>query len=310
MIEIKEIDDVFKRFEKIKKLYKGEFSEIYKVVEKNTKKEYALKIYDVNKGGKNYLIECIKREIEITNKCKCENVIKIYEVIKKKDTYILVFELCDIDFEKYLKDNNEKRNIYFIRKQFIGLNKALKILYKKNVMHRDIKPSNLFLKFENDECIIKLVDFGISRYYNNPNIDKFLEHSFIDNLYDNNNSSNMGTPLFMAPEILNNEFYNYKIDLYSLGVTLYYLIFDEYPYNGKNEYSLLKDILSGKTLKKTGLESLDDLIEKLLKVSPDERISFEDYFNHKFFKEKDDFIKNFKYKNDKIEKNKKENKKG
>ena len=43
----------------------------------------------------------------------------------------------------------------------------------------------LFLKFENDECIIKLVDFGISRYYNNPNIDKFLEHSFIDNLYEN-----------------------------------------------------------------------------------------------------------------------------
>ena len=308
MIEINEIEDVFKRFEKKEKLGFGSFSTIYKVVEKNTKKEYALKIYDVNKEGKDYLIECIKREIEITNKCKCENVIKIYEVIKTNNAYILILELCDIDFEKYLKDNNEKRNIYFIRKQFIGLNKALKILYEKNVMHRDIKPSNLFLKFENDECIIKLADFGISRYYNNPNTE-FLKHSFIDNLYDNNNSSEMGTPLFMAPEILNNEFYNYKIDLYSLGVTLYYLIFDEYPYNGKNEVNLLKDIFSGKILKKTGLESLDDLIEKLLKASPDERISFEDYFNHKFFKEKDDFIKNFKYQNDKIEKNKKEDKK-
>ena len=84
MIEIKEKDDVFKRFEKIKMLDKGEFWEIYKVVEKNTKKEYALKIYDVDNGSKDYLIECIKREIEITNKCKCENVIKIYEVIKKK----------------------------------------------------------------------------------------------------------------------------------------------------------------------------------------------------------------------------------
>ena len=148
----------------------------------------------------------------------------------------------------------------------------------------------LFLKFENDECIIKLVDFGISRYYNNPNIDKFLEHSFIDNLYENKLSSEVGTILFTVPEIINGESYNYKIDLYSLGVTLYYLIFDEYPYNGKNEVILYKDIINGKILKKTGLESLDDLIEKLLKVSPDERISFEDYFNHKFFKEKDDFI--------------------
>ena len=119
----------------------------------------------------------------------------------------------------------------------------------------------------------------------------------------------MGTILFTVPEIINGESYNYKIDLYSLGVTLYYLIFDEYPYNGKNEVILYKDIINGKILKKTDLESLDDLIEKLLKVSPDERISFEDYFNHKFFKEKDDFIKNFKYQNDKIEKNKKEDKK-
>jgi serine/threonine protein kinase len=289
MIEIKEKDDVFKRFEKIKMLDKGEFSEIYKVVEKNTKKEYALKIYDVDNGSKDYLIECIKREIEITNKCKCENVIKIYEVIKTNNAYILILELCDIDFEKYLKDNNEKRNIYFIRKQFIGLNKALKILYKKNVMHRDIKPSNLFLKFENDECIIKLADFGISRYYNDTNTE-FLSQSFIDDLKGEANSGGVGTPLFMAPEILLDESYNYKIDLYSLGVTLYYLIFDEYPYYGKNEFILYKDIINGKILKKTDLESLDDLIEKLLKVSPDERISFEDYFNHKFFKEKDDFI--------------------
>ena len=119
----------------------------------------------------------------------------------------------------------------------------------------------------------------------------------------------MGTILFTVPEIINGESYNYKIDLYSLGVTLYYLIFDECPYYGKNEFILYKDIINGKILKKTDLESLDDLIEKLLKVSPDERISFEDYFNHKFFKEKDDFIKNFKYQNDKIEKNKKEDKK-
>ena len=81
-----------------------------------------------------------------------------------------------------------------------------------------------------DECIIKLVDFGISRYYNNPNIDKFLEHSFIDNLYENKLSSEVGTILFTVPEIINGESYNYKIDLYSLGVTLYYLIFNEYPY--------------------------------------------------------------------------------
>ena len=88
-------------------------------------------------------------------------------------------------------------------------------------MHRDIKPSNLFLKFENDECIIKLADFGISRYYNDTKNDKFQGFSNI-----NSNTNNVGTPLFTAPEIIKDESYNYKIDLYSLGVTLFYLMIE------------------------------------------------------------------------------------
>ena len=162
-------------------------------------------------------------------------------------------------------------------------------------MHRDIKPSNIFLKFENDKCITKLGDFGISRY--NLDSSELLGNSFY-NLYNVQLTNNMGTPLFMAPEILKEQHYNYKIDLYSLGVILYYLIFNEYPYYGKNEIQILIQIQNKKPIKKTGLESLDDLLEKLLKEFPDERISFEDYFNHQFFKEKDDVLKNFKIKNE------------
>jgi serine/threonine protein kinase len=159
-------------------------------------------------------------------------------------------------------------------------------------MHRDIKPSNIFLKFENDKCITKLGDLGISRHYDD------LDSSLQDDEFDADISGNMGTPLYMAPEMIKEGVYNYKIDLYSLGVTLYYLIFDSYPYYGKTEYQLLQDILSNKQLNLTGLESLDNLIRELLKENPDERISFEDYFNHKFFKEKDEVVKNFKIKNE------------
>ena len=289
--KIKE-EDVFKRFQKIKLLGAGNSSEIYKVLEINTKKEYALKIIDYKKISMDYLIRCIEREIKMVNECKFENIVEIYEVMKTSDSYYFVLELCDIDLEKYLKENPEKRNIDFIRNQFIGLNKALKILYQKKVMHRDIKPSNIFLKFENDKCITKLGDLGISRHYDD------LDSSLQDDEFDADISGNMGTPLYMAPEMIKEGVYNYKIDLYSLGVTLYYLIFDSYPYYGKTEYQLLQDILSNKQLNLTGLESLDNLIRELLKENPDERISFEDYFNHKFFKEKDEVVKNFKIKNE------------
>ena len=79
--------DIFKRFEKIKTLYKGGFSDIYRVLDKNTKKEYALKMilkHNGKLGNINYLKNCIKRENEITKKCKCENIVEIYELIKQK----------------------------------------------------------------------------------------------------------------------------------------------------------------------------------------------------------------------------------
>ena len=63
------------------------------------------------------------------------------------------------------------------------------------------------------------------------------------------------------------------------------MYFKEYPYNGKNEVLLLKDINSGKQLKSIDNQELNDLMKNLLKINPNERLSWEEYFNHKFFKE-------------------------
>ncbi len=73
-------------------------------MEINTKKEYALKIIDKSKIN-DYLIQFIRREIKIVNESKCENIVEIYEVMETRESYILVLELCEIDLEKYLKEN-------------------------------------------------------------------------------------------------------------------------------------------------------------------------------------------------------------
>ncbi len=70
--------DVFKRFQRKKILDSGDFSSIYKVLEINTKKEYALKIINYRRKDMNYLICCIKIEIKIVNECKCENIVEIW----------------------------------------------------------------------------------------------------------------------------------------------------------------------------------------------------------------------------------------
>ena len=90
----------------------------------------------------------------------------------------------------------------------------------------------------------------------------------------------------MAPEIINNEEDLSKSVLWCLGIIIYYLCFKEYPYNGKNEDELLKDIKSNKKLEKLEKfdnEELKDLMKKLLIINIKERISWNEYFNHSFF---------------------------
>ena len=96
----------------------------------------------------------------------------------------------------------------------------------------------------------------------------------------------------MAPEILKmkeeeNKKYNDKCDLWSIGIIIYELYFKRSPYNGENANAILKFInnLGQKILKKTGYNQLDDLIQKLLISDPIKRISWDEYFNHSFFKD-------------------------
>ena len=140
-------------------------------------------------------------------------------------------------------------------------------MLKDQLIHRDIKPSNILISMENiDKCSIKLSDYGLT---------KELSTS----------KTVSGTPLIMAPEVLEDEKDISKSDLWSIGILIYYMFFKDYPYNGTNEVTLLKDIKSGKKIKTIPNEDLNDLMNKLLKINPNQRISWDKYFNHKFFKQ-------------------------
>ena len=93
------------------------------------------------------------------------------------------------------------------------------------------------------------------------------------------------TPITMAPEVLKreNDLISYKSDIWSLGIIIYYMLFKEYPYNGNNEYQIIKNIESNKKLKQINNKELDDLIKKMLVINIDERITWEKYFEDTFF---------------------------
>jgi serine/threonine protein kinase len=181
-------------------------------------------------------------------------------------------ELCECNLDDYLKKRENKITINEIREVLIQLNNTFKRSREKKIIRKDLKPKNILISLNKlDKCLIKLSDYGISKFID---FNDSKEETFYGSIYT------------MSPEVIENgeEKLTEKSEIWSLGVTIYYLLFREYPFNGKTEVELFEDIISKKKLKITNNILLDDLISKMLIFNDNERISWNEYFNHNFFK--------------------------
>ena len=286
--------DEYEKIYEIKELIgEGGFAKVYRAINKKTNEERAIKIIDKEIIRNEYRIEHLteindeemKKIIDdLINEIKSmkmvngkedinKNTVKLYDYFDSKNKFAIVMELCDNNLTNQLAEKKSSYNIHEIYEILSQLNNTFRIMAKNKLSHRDIKLENILIKNENQKKVFKLTDYGVSKQLVN---------------FSNKFSTKVGTTAFMAPEVLEGKKYNNKCDLWSLGVTIYVLIFKEYPYKGDNQVALLKEIKrkGQRNLKKIGDPDLDDLIRKLLVADPEKRISWEDYFNHSFFKNK------------------------
>ena len=262
-----------KYFEK-KKIGKGAFGDVYEVVSADGSKKVALKKINKKKmreGVKDYdyYLESLKREINFMKMCQCENTVGLYDFYEDDENYIVVMELCDTSLSDNLQARKKAFTINEIYEIFSDLNKTFKIMNKNKIVHRDLKLENILIKFTNKEktkFISKLCDFGFSKQ-----------------IQEISNNSLLGTVYTVAPEVIFKGKYNSKADLWSIGVMMYICTFYGYLYKDVKE---LKKLIENKKVKfkKPNNLFLSDLLSKLLVVDINERISWEDYFNHPFFK--------------------------
>jgi len=244
---------------------RGSTSKVYQGRNTKTNERVAIKRMDL-KAIKNCQF-FFEREINIMKNIDNPHIIKLHDYIEdseKKKAYIIL-EYCQYgDLSHFLKKRPLKEKY---AKSFITqLADELRFLLGKNIMHRDLKPQNILIS---DNKKIKITDFGLARYFDNQNM--------IDTI--------CGSPLYMSPEIMKNNKYDNKSDLWSVGVILYEMMVGELPYIATNHYQLVKKIQRD-TVKIPEKDYLSispecrDLIYRLLDKNPETRIGWIDFFDH------------------------------
>ena len=265
---MKKVNNIWDEYEKYEIIGTGGFAKVYRAKSKETNKYVAIKEIDKTRiKDKNIL-----NEIEIMKKLKSDNTLLLIDEIETKESYYLILELCYISLDEYIKERKDNLSIEETKEVLLEINKCLKEMKEKNILHRDLKPSNILLSFNKykiNKISFKISDFGLS---------KLLDD-------ENNSMSFNDIPITMAPEVLKGEINLIcdKSDIWSLGIIIYYMLFKEYPYNGQNEFQIIKNIESNKQLKQITNEELNDLIKQMLIININERISWEKYFEHTFF---------------------------
>ena len=201
---------------------------------------------------------------------------KFKDFFETENYFYIILAYYDDDLYNFFnKRKNEKKNFppNLIKKVFKQLNEAFKELLNHHIVHKDIKPENILIKFNNEDETnfdSALSDYGVSEEYDD----------------ENQMETMVGSIYYMAPEIMKGEKYNNKCDLYSIGITIYYLYFGEFPFKkGANIFDIMNKKQSNIKVKIEEDRELEDLITKLLKENPNERISWEEYFDHSFFKQ-------------------------
>ena len=201
----------------------------------------------------------IYNEASIMKKLFHPNVISFKEVFKdvKLDYFYIVMEYAnDGDLSKKIKFQKSKNygEKYFseekILQYFYQICRGLQYIHSKNIIHRDIKSQNIFL-MKNGK--IKIGDFGIAKALTNTK---------------NNATTIIGTPYYFSPEIINGESYNYKTDIWSLGVVLYELCCLKLPFESNNIAQLSIKIMKGnyEPIPNRYSKNMSNLLKRMLNI--------------------------------------------
>ncbi|KAJ4268512.1 spindle assembly checkpoint kinase [Fusarium torreyae] len=251
-------------FEIGRPLGKGKFGRVYLARERTTGFICALKVLHKNELQAGRVEKQVRREIEIQSNLRHPNILQLYGHFHDSKRVFLILEFAGKG-ELYKHLRKESRFPEWKAAQYIAqMASALRYLHRKHVIHRDIKPENILVGIHGE---IKISDFGWSVHA--PN---------------NRRKTMCGTLDYLPPEMIkpgtSDNFYNEKVDLWSLGVLTYEFLVGEAPFEDTPVMTQRRIARADMSIPSWISPEATDLIKKLLVLDPEKRIPLEQIQQH------------------------------
>ena len=286
------------------KIGKGSFATVYKVSErKNPSVFFALKSVDITSMNRKMLVN-LDQEISIHKKLMHYNIVKLIASEKTPHSYNIILEFCLTDLSYFIKrktypisvmdipsilyqNDSNGLDVTIVKLLLAQIASALIFCRQFQIIHRDLKPQNILI-----HPFVSLLEeypalASQSLRVNNREIDfKYLPNAKLADfgfaaITQDMSETICGSPLYMAPEILKYEPYDYKVDFWSFGVMLYECLLGKVPYSANNHMELIKMMNKNPKINYNAVPGdFHDFLSQMLKIDPKNRIDFEAFQQH------------------------------
>jgi len=258
--------DIEKYYELGTRLGKGSFGSVSEATRMSDGTKWAVKIINKEKAG-SAQVKLLEHEVKIMKKVNHKSIIHLEEVFESSEKMLLVMELCS---KEGLEEILRKKG-FFSEEESLGIFKqladAVSYMHENEITHRDLKLDNILLgkPTKDFQYPIKLADFGLSYTRGSTGSDYMMTQA-------------VGTPIYMAPEVLTNYRYSQQCDIWSIGIVLHILLTGKPPFIANNEEELNELIKKGQLNFSTKQWSnispaAKQLLEGMLKVDPAHRLT-------------------------------------
>lgn len=246
-------------------LGRGAYGSVFSATDVLTNRQVAIKEIDLDSADD---LSEVQQEIKILSTCKHPNITQYYgtEVVGTKLLIIMEFMGAGSCLDLLSAGPFSETTISYIMGACL---KALIYLHDQGKIHRDIKAANILVSTNGE---VKLADFGVSTQLSN-NLSKRI--TFV------------GTPYWMAPEIIKHDEYSFSADIWSLGITAIEMAFGRPPLSQFHPFDVLSKIINDDppNLGSQFSDDFNDFVNLCLKKDPSDRSNSKSLLNHKFLKQ-------------------------